>query len=684
MVRYSEDGNLSFISRKDAQVKIRGQRVELGEIEYRVQECFPETGQVAVEVFSVDDGSPPILAAFIQTSQPPTSNSQQITPLSVSNEVQTQLSQSLPKYMLPTVFFSISEIPKTTTGKTDRRQLRKVGKSFYAETGGDFVDHSHRLGSDKPIFESEQPAYALAEKILSMRPAWGWDGVVKSQSDAGAVKTGFADVLLHSSGLDSINMMSLMHFITCQFKIKVNLKFLIDKNTSARKLAQHVTELQQGVTSNAPIESMKGQSLVAKDFMTEINRHDTRIASAQRLVASQSKEVVSPAKRGLNVFLTGANGFIGTQILRQLLENHQVSRVIALVRGTNEDDARYRTIKAATKALWWTQLHNEKLDVWKGDLSLPQLGLDKEHWKTLTDSKTVDTIIHNGAVVHWGKDYDALETTNVTSTVDLLHIAVSSPSTSFVYVTGGIDGLSSDETEEVTVKKISTPETIGYTQTKFVAEAIVRRAAKRNANAEGTISVLRPGLVVGTPAEGVSNADDFLWRLVAGCLRIGKYDGGRPEQWLDVADVGTVAAATVATALHLNADQETVVSVKDGITTGELCDLLMGMGYEIQATSTEEWLEVVHSAMDKVRAQHPPWPAAHMLPREKSEDCAEPPVRRRPSDGVTPLRLKEAIRKSADFLAKVGFLPLPGGMTREGPTIGVDGAFSRSGLGLFT
>ncbi|KAJ9483831.1 hypothetical protein VN97_g9558 [Penicillium thymicola] len=93
--------------------------------------------------------------------------------------------------------------------------------------------------------------------------------------------------------------------------------------------------------------------------MAEINRHDSRTLSAQQKLACDNNMASNdpPVHRdsmSFSVLLTGANGFVGTEIIRQLLEHRQVSRVNGLVRGDTDTAAKQRTIDTAVKALWWT------------------------------------------------------------------------------------------------------------------------------------------------------------------------------------------------------------------------------------------------------------------------------------------------------------------------------------------
>ncbi|KAL2679310.1 Nonribosomal peptide synthetase 30 [[Neocosmospora] mangrovei] len=138
LVRYNEDGSLSFFGRKDSQVKIRGQRVELGEVEHRVKECLSEAAQVVVEAIipTGSDSAHQTLAAFLvmkEEAERPATNDDKPTIIPVSAKVEDILSQNLPIYMVPTVFFSMKKLPMTSTGKMNRRILRQLGSSFSAK-----------------------------------------------------------------------------------------------------------------------------------------------------------------------------------------------------------------------------------------------------------------------------------------------------------------------------------------------------------------------------------------------------------------------------------------------------------------------------------------------------------------------------------------------------------------------
>ncbi|EUC27911.1 hypothetical protein COCCADRAFT_110508 [Bipolaris zeicola 26-R-13] len=149
LVHYNNsDGTLAYVGRKDGQVKIRGQRIELGEIEHHLYECIPGVKQLAVEtIHQSGQGSQPLLVAFLHlqsTTQHAalidntatidnTARNELATQVILPVGVEERLAERLPKHMVPTVFFSVAQMPMTASRKTDRRRLREIGASFSAQ-----------------------------------------------------------------------------------------------------------------------------------------------------------------------------------------------------------------------------------------------------------------------------------------------------------------------------------------------------------------------------------------------------------------------------------------------------------------------------------------------------------------------------------------------------------------------
>lgn len=136
LVRYNEDGTLSFLGRKDSQVKIRGQRVELGEVEHHIQQLLPsaEIKQVAAEVLSPEGISTEALVAFIVLagSTNLSEDEAQAKMAVMTATLNETLAQRLPSYMIPNVYVPLTAIPITPNGKIDRRRLCEEGRRFIA------------------------------------------------------------------------------------------------------------------------------------------------------------------------------------------------------------------------------------------------------------------------------------------------------------------------------------------------------------------------------------------------------------------------------------------------------------------------------------------------------------------------------------------------------------------------
>ncbi|MFJ1823055.1 amino acid adenylation domain-containing protein, partial [Streptomyces sp. NPDC088139] len=124
LVRWSPEGSLEYLGRADQQVKLRGFRIEPGEIE-TVLVGRPGVGQATVVVREDRPGDKRLVAYLVAAEE-----GARIEP----GDVQRQVSGLLPDYMIPSAFVVLDEIPLTVNGKVDRRAL--PAPQFSNETTG--------------------------------------------------------------------------------------------------------------------------------------------------------------------------------------------------------------------------------------------------------------------------------------------------------------------------------------------------------------------------------------------------------------------------------------------------------------------------------------------------------------------------------------------------------------------
>ena len=126
MVAYNVDGSIRYLGRRDTQVKLRGQRIELGEVEYQVGRSFPDVTGVVAEVISLHRG-PPLLVAFVANAHSPSDSileSPNAEFLSQAKAATRKLNGTVPSYMIPSLYLQLFEVPRGISGKADRQMLR--------------------------------------------------------------------------------------------------------------------------------------------------------------------------------------------------------------------------------------------------------------------------------------------------------------------------------------------------------------------------------------------------------------------------------------------------------------------------------------------------------------------------------------------------------------------------------
>lgn len=123
IVRYTTEGRLEYLNRREGYVKINSQRVELGEIENQMRSILPETYQVCVELCAAagESAENAVLVAFLAQS-----DDQIPTDHELFRTIQAHLSSVLPPFMIPRYYYPLRTMPTTISGKTARAELRDM------------------------------------------------------------------------------------------------------------------------------------------------------------------------------------------------------------------------------------------------------------------------------------------------------------------------------------------------------------------------------------------------------------------------------------------------------------------------------------------------------------------------------------------------------------------------------
>jgi amino acid adenylation domain-containing protein len=171
--KYDPDGSggIIFAGRKDTQVKLRGQRVELGEIESQLGARLPSGTTVIAEVIAPQgSGGQATLVAFVATSAAKGHGQTAISSIKLPDDLRAALSEAdvdvknvLPRYMVPTSYIPVNHIPVLISGKTDRKQLKAFGTTVDLRE----VDEGSG-GADRELSEIERRLQQVWGQVLNL------------------------------------------------------------------------------------------------------------------------------------------------------------------------------------------------------------------------------------------------------------------------------------------------------------------------------------------------------------------------------------------------------------------------------------------------------------------------------------------------------------------------------------
>jgi amino acid adenylation domain-containing protein/thioester reductase-like protein len=558
-VRWLPDGTLEFLGRRDDQVKIRGFRIEPGEVEQALLR-HPDVAEAVVAVREDEPGRKRLVAYAVLRSGD----------AGDAGALRAFLAAHLPEHMVPAAIVLLPALPLTAHGKVDRRALPAPARGVEA--------------ADAPHTETERRVADLWRRVL------GVDAVGRSD--------GFFEL-----GGHSLLALPLVAAVREELGAEIPLRTLFTAATLARFAGAIDAAL-----GRAPSEADAGDAEPSVDLAAEATLPDDVRPAGRPYEAGEAPR---------RVLLTGATGFLGAFLLRELLARTPAD-VYCLVRAADAEEGRRRV--ADNLARYFDEGEIGGLDRVVpviGDLASPRLGLSPDAWDALAEQ--VDAVYHNGGLVHFALPYEQLRGPNVAGTLEVLRLACARR-TKAVHFVSTLGLFVTDEFAGRTVAEADAPGDAalipdGYTQSKWVADRLVAEAARRGV----PVTVHRPARIGGAAATGAITTDDFLARF----LRTLALQGMVPEMdWtLDVAPVDQVARAVVTASLDpACAGRAFHYHNPRHASLAEVADALRAAGFPVRRAPYAQW----RAALLADAAADPAHPLTAVLDAFPAEGFAMP------------------------------------------------------------
>ena len=329
---WNPDGDVIILGRKDHQIKLNGLRIELGEVE-TVLNRQPQVKEGVVMIKNVE-GHDHLVAYFVPVND--AKESAQVD----TNAIKEQMGKSLTHYMVPTIFVQMDKMPISPNGKTDLKALPEptMANREYVEPAND----AERFFAD-----------TFAEILARER-------------------VGATDNFFEIGGTSLVAIRVVM--AAMQHGYKIVYKQVFD-NPTPRALAAlqgTASEINASNVSSLPATSSEAE-IVNDGTDPEVQNYDYSAINELLKKNNLSSLHTEPLRPLGTCIVTGATGYLGIHVVKELIDNADVPAIYCLVRSNRRQNAesRFRTQLFYYFGTTYEELFGSRIFVIDGDITKP-------------------------------------------------------------------------------------------------------------------------------------------------------------------------------------------------------------------------------------------------------------------------------------------------------------------------
>ncbi len=529
LVRLNADGEVEFFGRRDNQVKLRGFRIELDEVE----KCMGSfEGITRSKVIVRNNGAEDYLVGFYTADRP-------VSPEALTAHLKSRLTY----YMVPDVLMQLDTMPVTASGKIDKKALPEVRRE------------KKKSGRKAPRKSVEQELCDIFAEALSLDEFYADDNFFEMGGTS--LSASKVTMQLMARGL------------------KVEYQDIFDHPTP-ELFAEYIAGLGHTLSTGRAEDTAADSGEIQSDYPEQLQYNTLEYADQVR------REPLG------DVLLSGAVGFLGIHVLRELIEAKEGKIVCLIRRGS------FSSPLDRLKSMLFYYFGHLFGDALETRIQIVEADITDDSLKDALKGIHIDTVINCAACVkHYAAD-DILERINVHGAENMIRVAQEKNAKMIQVSTISIPGVHTEETWKRHIKayenKLFVIDDMGnkYGISKYHAELKLLEAVKNGLRGK----IIRVGNLMGRHSDGefqINFHTNAFMNSLRGFATIGKCPVSHATDPMSFSPVDMTARAVVLLAgtndcfTAFNADN------RFGFDEWQLVEAANRAGIEIRPVPDDEY-----------------------------------------------------------------------------------------------